>query len=194
MDKLPPLRKRFMAILISILMITNQLSIMSPVAAYASDVGQYAYSSSEGSNAKTEGLKAATQVGDDVTVLAFTSDVHNAANNTAANRQSGWIDTVIDKYGRIDAMGFCGDMGSDKANESEFWAFTRSAMDVVDQKNITDVYTTGNHEFKNGNYSGTSDDIVNDYIVDGEGLVGDNYRIYCLGTENWDNSTDNYTT
>lgn len=127
-----------------------------------------------GLNMLPSSVKAATLAGNDVTVLAFTSDVHNKSDNIAANRQSGWIDKVIQKYGRIDAMGFCGDMGNGRATESDFWDFTRSVMDITDQKGITDVYTTGNHEFKNGNYSGTSNPVAKNFIVDAEGLAGVN--------------------
>lgn len=165
-------RRRFLAILISILALALQLNIW----------------------ASPQVKATAATAANSSTVLAFTSDVHNKSDNIAAIRQSNWIDTVIKKYGKIDAMGFCGDMGSGRAKESEFWDYTKAIMDVTDKKGITDVYTTGNHEFKNGNYSGTSNPVAKKFIVDEEGLVGDNYLIYCLGTENWDNSTDNYTT
>ena len=171
MDRRPQRKIRILAVLFGILMIAIPIGIGSPLAAHAND------------------LKA----GDDVTVLAFTSDVHNAADNAAANRQRDWLDRMIDKYGRIDAMGFCGDMGSARAGESDFWTFSRAAMDVVEEKGIKDVYTTGNHEFYNGKFSETLDSIVDDYIVGGEGLVGDNYVIYCLGTDNWNDRKDNYT-
>ncbi len=49
--------------------------------------------------------------GNDRTVLAFTSDIHNDPNNIAAKRLDRWLDKIEDKYGRIDVMGFCGDMG-----------------------------------------------------------------------------------
>ena len=163
-----------MAVLISILAMAIQLNILMPANAYANDA-------------------AATAVGNN-TVLAFASDVHNKSDNIAANRLSKWIDLVIKKHGKIDAMGFCGDIGSGRAKENDFWNYTQSVMDVVDKKGIKAVYTTGNHEFKNGNYSGTSNPVAKRFIVDAEGSVGDNYLIYCLGTENWDNSTDNYTT
>lgn len=173
MKKIPSSRKKLLAILIGTLAMALQLNILMPAKAYAS---------------------ATTSTASSNTVLAFTSDVHNKSDNIAAIRQSKWIDTVIKKYGKIDAMGFCGDIGSGRAKESEFWDYTKSIMDVTDKKGITDIYTTGNHEFKNGNYSATTNALVKNFIVDAEGLAGDNYVIYCLGTENWDNSTDNYTT
>ena len=173
MKKIPPRSNRFLMILISILVLAIHLNILTPALVHAAE--------------------PVTPVGEDVTVLAFTSDVHNSSDNTAANRQSAWIDKLIDKYGRIDAMGFCGDMGSASADESQFWTFTQAVMDVTDQKGITDVYTTGNHEFYNGKYSSTSSTVANNYIVDAEGLTGDNYTIYCLGTDNWNSNTDNYT-
>ena len=173
MKKVSPQSKRIWFVLIGILAMVIQLNILMPAEAYASNV---------------------TSTTSNNTVLAFTADVHNNTDNIAAIRLSKWIDSVIKKHGKIDAMGFCGDIGSGRARESEFWDFTQAVMDVADQKGIADVYTTGNHEFKNGNYSGTSNPVAKNFIVDAEGLVGDNYIIYCLGTKNWDNSTDNYTT
>ncbi|MGX8715516.1 MAG: metallophosphoesterase family protein, partial [Lachnospiraceae bacterium] len=134
-------------------------------------------------------------LGEGKTVLAFTSDIHNTSNNTAANRLDTWLDNEMSVYGHIDGMCFCGDMGGAQANESEFWSFTQSVMSVVEDNDIPGVYTTGNHEFYNGKYSTTSNTTVKDrYIVGAEGLNGSNYRIYCLGTDNWNNSSDNYTT
>ena len=60
----------------------------------------------------------------DKTVLAFTSDIHNNEDNIAANRLDAWLDKMEGKYGDIDVMSFCGDMGSARAKENEFWAYT----------------------------------------------------------------------
>ncbi len=129
-----------------------------------------------------------------LTVLTFTSDIHNNTANTAADRLNTWLTRVEGAYGSIDAMGYCGDMGHANTNESQFWDCTRAVMDVMDNHGITTVYTTGNHEFYNGKYSTTSSSVKNEFIVDQEGLPGDNYIIYCLGTDNWNNNRDNYTT
>ena len=128
------------------------------------------------------------------TVLTFTSDIHNASNNTAANRLNTWLGNVISEYGGIDVMSFCGDMGSASSNESQFWTYTQAVVDVVNGKSIPGVYTTGNHEFYNGQYSSTSNSVKGIYKVGVEGLSGTNYHIYCLGTDNWNNNKDNYTT
>ena len=126
------------------------------------------------------------------TVLAFTSDIHNTAENTAANRLDSWLDKVKKKYGHIDVMSFCGDMGSARAQENEFWTYTKSVMDVVDREPVRGVYTTGNHEFYNGKFSETQNAVLGSYKVGGVGEEAGNYIIYCLGTDNWDDHKDNY--
>ena len=128
----------------------------------------------------------------DTTVLAFTSDIHNTEDNTAANRLDMWLDKVEAEHGKIDVMSFCGDMGSARAQEEQFWAYTESVMNVVDGEGIPGVYTTGNHEFYNGKYSSTANAVKTKYLVGEEGKAGTNYRIYCMGTDNWDNNKDNY--
>jgi len=129
------------------------------------------------------------------TVLAFTSDIHNSSDNTAANRLKTWISKIqgMSQYGGIDVYGFCGDMGAAQANESQFWTYTRAVMDVIDSNSIDGVYTTGNHEFYNGQFSSTSNSIRGEYIIGEQAREGSNYRIYCLGTDNWTGNRDNYT-
>ena len=128
------------------------------------------------------------------TVLAFTSDIHNTSNNTAANRLDTWLDKIAGIYGGINVMSFCGDMGGASLNESQFWTCTQSVMNVVSEEDLQAVYTTGNHEFYNGQFSNTSSNLKPQFKIGEEGLNGSNYRIYCLGTDNWNNSSDNYTT
>lgn len=128
------------------------------------------------------------------TVLAFTSDIHNTSNNTAANRLDTWLDKIAGIYGGINVMSFCGDMGGASLGESEFWTCTQSVMGVVSEENLQAVYTTGNHEFYNGQFSSTSSNNKSQFKIGEEGLNGSNYRIYCLGTDNWNGSRDNYTT
>ena len=132
------------------------------------------------------------------TVLAFTSDVHNggssASGNAAANRMDTWIDHVLTEYGHIDVMGFCGDMASARANGDSYWTFAQAAMDVADAKITNNIHTTGNHEFMNGSFGSTSNATANRFVVGEQGAVGTNYYIYCMGTTNWDNYRDNYTT
>jgi len=128
------------------------------------------------------------------TVLAFTSDIHNASNNTAANRLDTWLGKVAAIHGGINAMSFCGDMGSASAGESQFWDYTQAVMDVVSNRGIPGVYTTGNHEFYNGNFSSTSNSVKSKYVVGDVGKEGSNYIIYCMGTTNWSGNSDNFTT
>ena len=130
----------------------------------------------------------------DRTVLAFTSDAHNDSNNNSGKRTGTFIDSVVAEFGKLDAMGFCGDMGSASAGESDFWNYVQKVIDAVAEKNVTAVYTTGNHEFYNGNYATTTNAVKNNFKVDQIGLEGDNFVIYCLGTDNWNNTRDNYTT
>ena len=127
------------------------------------------------------------------TVLVFTSDIHNASDNKAADRLGTWLDKIASIYTGINAIGFCGDMGSASANESQFWSYTQEVMNVVSQKGISNaVYTTGNHEFYNGKYASTTNPVKNNYKKGEVGLTGSNYIIYCLGTDNWNNNSDNY--
>ena len=128
------------------------------------------------------------------TVLAFTSDIHNASNNTAANRLDTWLVNVASIYGGINAMSFCGDMGSASAGESQFWDYAQAVMNVVSDRGIPGVYTTGNHEFYNGNYLSTSNAVKKNYVVGNVGKEGSNYIIYCMGTTNWSGNSDNFTT
>jgi len=139
-------------------------------------------------------MSSVAPLADGTSVLAFSSDVHNSSGNVAANRLNDWLEVVESMYGSVDCMGFCGDMGSASAGESDFWTLTQAVIDVVDDHDIPGVYTTGNHEHYNGNYSSTTNSVKDYYIVDQEGVNGSNYRIYALGTDNWNSSSDNYTT
>ncbi len=125
-------------------------------------------------------------------VLAFTSDVHNKVNNIAADRLSSWINMVAGKYGRIDYMGFCGDMAAASAAEDDYWDYTQEVIDTVDEKGIRACYTTGNHEFKPGNYVLTSNPAKDHFTVNGKGGEGQDFFIYCLGTQNLDYGTNYY--
>lgn len=137
----------------------------------------------------------------DDTVLAFTSDVHNRVDNKSAVRLDSWIDVIrsSDEYGKIDYMGFCGDTadGSKTVTGSTFWQYVGKIIDVVNDKGIRACYTTGNHEFKNGefhlqSYNRTVEVIKSYFTVDDvpdNVYAEDNFRVYCLGTRaNSDNT------
>ena len=120
---------------------------------------------------------------DGLTVLAFTSDTHNKEGNQAANRLGTWLDKVAKIYGKkVDVMAFGGDMANASTNESSFWTLTQADMDQLTDRKITGVYTTGNHEYSPGNYTHGKNDTTQKYIENAQGKEGDNYRIYCLGS------------
>jgi predicted MPP superfamily phosphohydrolase len=132
-----------------------------------------------------------TSLGEGKTVLAFTSDIHNTSGKTESNRLDKWLTNETKAYGHIDGMAFCGDMGSASASESEFWTYTSNVMSVVSDHEIPGAYTTGNHEFINGKFKSTTNAVKEKYTVGDVGASGDNYLIYCLGTE--DGNSDNIT-
>lgn len=117
-------RKHFLIWLIGLTLISSFFWVATPTAAYA-----------------------------DTTVLTFTSDIHNASDNIANNRLDRWLDTVKDQYGDIEAMSFCGDMGTDQNSGDVWWSYVETVMNTVSSKTTDDgeelpgVYTTGNHEF-----------------------------------------------
>jgi uncharacterized protein YjdB len=127
---------------------------------------------------------AAKEAADDgLTVLAFTSDTHNKEGNVAATRLGTWLDKMEGIYGKkVDVMAFGGDMANASASESAFWTLTQADMNQLANKGVTGVYTTGNHEYSPGSYTHDKNDTTKKYIENAEGKVGDNYRIYCLGS------------
>jgi hypothetical protein len=156
--------KRWLALLVAFLMIFNGFAMTSASMVYAA-------------------------VGDDVDVLAFTSDVHNDQKNyTGETRLGTWIDNVIGQYGKIDAMAFGGDMAQYNSTDSKFWNETQRVMNVVEGKGITAYYTTGNHEYDHdstitNDFYPDKNEVTQKYIQN-DWAVSDNnhnYRIYCLG-------------
>ncbi len=126
-----------------------------------------------------------------LTVLTFTSDTHNKSGNQAANRLGSWLDIVADKYGGITLMAFGGDMANASASQSDYWTLTKADMDQLDSRGVEGVYTTGNHEHSPGQYSASSTDASQQkFKITTEGAEGDNYRIFCLGSES---SSSNYS-
>lgn len=135
--------------------------------------------------------EAKTLSGD--TILAFSSDVHNGTDNKSANRLAGIIDTINQKAGQIDHMGFCGDMGNAGSYGDAYWTCAKNAMDtVLETKGLTADFTTGNHEYMNGNYDTSSNSVKSYYTIDAAGHSGDRYQIYCLGSAT--STNDSYTT
>ena len=120
--------------------------------------------------------------------LAFTSDVHYRDGDNMNLKT--WLDNS--GVGYIDAIGFCGDMGSAYASNAEdFWTWTGSVMNYVDsmiaEGKVGDaIYTLGNHEWfpsAGGDYLHTYADYEAAQRLRqvGEGLVTDDYIIYCFG-------------
>ena len=126
------------------------------------------------------------------TVLAFTSDIHNGTasggeTNVGNNRLSTWLSKVQPMYNNsIEVFGFCGDMAAASSNASTFWTFTKTVMDNIDDHGLTGVYAVGNHEYMNGSFDSTSNspEVRGKYKLNAEAraVSGENYVIYCLGT------------
>ena len=185
------MKKRLLSVLLILMLL---FSMIPGTAAFAQTADGRPAEVSLPAEQQAEGDGASLRAAKTKTVLTFTSDIHNQDDNIAANRLDQWLDFVIGEYGGIDAMGFCGDMGAASANESQFWTYTQKVADVFDGKGIPNViYTTGNHEFYNGKYDSTSNSVKNLYQVGTKALEADDFIIYCLGTDNWNNNSDNYT-
>ncbi len=173
------MKKRLFALVLSLCMILS----LVPQAAFAADSGDHIHA--DGVQATTEG----TTVEKTGEVLAFTSDTHNQSGNAAANRLGDWIDNVKKNKGEIDVMAFGGDMAG--AGASGYWDLTQADMNMLTTKGVTGVYTTGNHEisyggdfkyntYTSGGYSST--ETKGQFEIDKEVAVGNDYRIYCLGS------------
>jgi|GEM_PF-2361013 len=120
--------------------------------------------------------------------LAFTSDVHYDGENMNLKT---WLEAA--DLGYIDAFGFCGDMGSAyAANVQEYWTWVGEIMDYMDEQidagKVGDaIYTHGNHEwfspYAGGGYGKeyANYEAAQRLMQVGEGLVTDDYIIYCFG-------------
>ena len=132
--------------------------------------------------------RSAVKNADGSITLAFTSDVHYRDGDNMNLKT--WLDNS--GVGYIDAIGFCGDMGSAYASDAEdFWTWTGSVMDyvdgLIDEGKVGDaIYTLGNHEW----FPWAGGDYLHEYAnyesaqrlrQIGEGVVTDDYIIYCFG-------------
>ena len=176
------MKKRLLALIITLCMVLS----LVPVSAFAAtgDAAEPAVTALKEEPAAVNAESGTKANG--TSVLAFTSDTHNkginSSNNSAA-RLGTWLDKMTQMYGSIDAMAFGGDMANASASATDYWTFTSQDMQQLDDRNITGVYTTGNHEHSPGRYSSTSTDAsMQKFKINTEGAVGDNYRIYCLGS------------
>ena len=131
--------------------------------------------------------RAAVKNADGSITLAFTSDVHYDGVNLNLKT---WLEAA--DVGYIDAFGFCGDMGSAYAsNAVDFWTWTGEVVDYMDSlvaegKVGNAIYTQGNHEWfpsAGGNYAVEYANYPAAQRMKqvGEGLVTDDYIIYCFG-------------
>ena len=66
---------------------------------------------------------------------------------------------------------------------------TQADLDQLSQRDVTAVVTTGNHEYSPGNYSNGKNNTTRVYIENSEGIEGSNYRIYCLGSSAYTESS-----
>ena len=133
--------------------------------------------------------RAAVKNEDGSITLAFTSDIHYDGKNMNLAK---WLEVAEADYGYIDAFGFCGDIGSAYATGPEdFWTWGGEVMDYMDAQiaagKVGDaIYTQGNHEWfpsAGGDYDNVYTDYAcaTRYMQVGEGLVTDDYIIYCFG-------------
>ena len=196
------LRKRLLAYLLTFAMVLSLL----PQTTHAADgsntqepqahVHQHEFTvAAPEANAPANPVKA-----EGTTVLAFTSDVHNCFkngttrpnDNMSAARLGTWIDKVEAIHGDIDVMAFGGDMANASASATEFWSLTQNDLSMLAEKGVNGVLTTGNHEHSPGKYSASSTDTTQQvYKINTEAAVGDDYRIYCLGSVS---SSSSYST
>ena len=134
--------------------------------------------------------------------LAFTSDVHNDGEHLNLKT---WLEAAEADYGYIDAMGFCGDMGSAYAsNAAKYWPMVDVVFDYMDGELAegsigTAIYTTGNHEWFNtagGDFGHEYDNPeyknMDRFMVVGEGMETDAYIIYCFGAGETAMNTSGY--
>ena len=130
-----------------------------------------------------------------VTVLAFTSDAHNKDSNLAADRLNTWLDKINGMYGKVDVMGFCGDMAG-ASTGTDYWSNTEKVMKVADGKVGATVYTTGNHEYSHKDtasmYAHDLNDVTRRFTEDSEAMSGKDFAIYCVGCSSYmDNQKTN---
>ena len=180
------MKKRFLALLLTLIMVFA----LVPQAAFAAtgteaEIADTAAAEPAETRA-ADGAKAGT------TYLAFTSDIHNGTasggeTNVSNIRLTTWLSNVMPKYNNdIHVFGFCGDMASASSSTSTFWTFTNTVMENIASHNLTGIYTTGNHEYGNGGFDSTSNspEVRAKYSLNKEarGEAGENYVVYCLGT------------
>lgn len=174
------LKKRYLSIILTLFMIVGLFS------------GVSLHTNAEETGTAPRAVSTVNAVADDTaTVLAFTSDVHNrsrvVSSGTSANRLQRWLEIVKDKYNdKLECVAFGGDMadGGDTINAENYWDMTRTDMKVVSDLELESVYTTGNHEYRNGNFdTHTQDtDVVSKFIENAPARDGDDYHMYCLGS------------
>ena len=187
------MKKRLLALLLTLSMVLS----LAPHSALAANGGNAKEAHDHAHELAVENAKATvtdTKTEKTGTVLAFTSDTHNKTNNTAANRLGTWLDKMAGIYGAVDVMAFGGDMG-DAGDGTNYWTNTKADMKQLTDRNVAGVYTTGNHEYSPGSYSATSTDTAQkQFVINAEAEVGDNYRIYCLGSQSSSSSYANQKT
>ena len=181
------MKKRLLAVLLCLVLLVGLMPF-----------GAFAVSSTDTAVTAAETTTAASSAAADLTYLAFTSDVHNGTSSAnSANRLGTWLKNVTNKIGdTIDVMNFCGDFGAAQANESQYWTYAQGVLDAVDNSGVVKdkVYTTGNHEFMNGQYGRTTNAVKNGFTRLGEARNTSNYLIYAFGVHDWDNYSDHYDT
>lgn len=124
--------------------------------------------------------------------LAFVADVHHAVSYPQ-NNLLVWLNNIREKVNYIDAMGFCGDLGSAYSRTAkEYWANVQNVIDNMDVEVANGyigntIYTFGNHEwypFAGGDYMNNYEDnrAADRLLRVGEAIKTEDYIMYCLGS------------
>lgn len=133
------------------------------------------------------GLLAGAAAENDAVYLAFSSDVHyGQAGNTTLHP---WLDWLKTKVARLDALGFCGDMGNNNTRDVQaYWQSVQTALDLADGLHSSGfiahkpVYVFGNHEWKEGQVAAHKDHkTAQRFQNQGEAIRTDKYAIYGFG-------------
>jgi hypothetical protein len=128
---------------------------------------------------------------DDAVYLAFTSDVHYEP--TKPNNLKTWLDWLQTKVDKLDAIGYCGDIGTNdvKNDGAHYWETVQDVVDMTDSLWNSGfivnkpVYIFGNHEWytdRGGDLPAFKDNATALRCQnEGEALRTEDYIIYSFG-------------
>lgn len=124
---------------------------------------------------------------DNAVYLAFSSDIHyGQSGNYTVKAWLNWLQTKVKK---IDAIGFCGDIGNnDIGGADAYWQTVGDAFDLTDKLWKSGfiahepVYVYGNHDWNEGKLPAYQDNRASlRFRGQGEAVRTDKYAIYRFG-------------